>query len=196
MSDTGATTAERVFDLLSPVVESVGVELIDVEWAGGTLRVVVDQADGIATEKLVEVNRLVSPILDQHDPIHDRYVLEVTSPGVERPLRRVEHFERAVGEDVIVKLQPGADPRRIRGRLSAVDGGGITVEAVEFDGVELSAPSTIEVDLSEIDKARTVYDWSADFARANSNKKSKKTASSKGGAEQLTTKLNRNEDTP
>ncbi len=176
MTDKGSALADRIHELLASVVETAGVELLDVEWNGGTLRVVIDHADGVSTQALTAVNRLVSPILDQHDPISDRYVLEVSSPGVERPLRSPEHFQRAIGEDVAVKLQPGADLRRLKGRLTAVEANVITIDTVEVDGSPLGAPETHTIDLDEIDRARTVFDWGPTPKKGgkNPNKKSKK----------------------
>ena len=72
--EMSSPVATKVFELLSPVVATADVELLDVEWTGGTLRVVLDHADGVTTEQLTSVNRLVSPILDQHDPVPGRYL--------------------------------------------------------------------------------------------------------------------------
>lgn len=177
--------ADTVDDLLRPVIDSLGVELIDVEWVGSSLRVVVDEGDGITTDRLTEVNRLISPILDQHDPVPGRYTLEVSSPGVERKLTRPLHFTRAVGEDVVVKLSAGNEPRRIKGRLEAFDpeAGRLTVNADEFDGVDLPAPETHHVDLETIDKARTVYHWGP-TPKSGGKQPAKKQAAAQTGKKQ------------
>ncbi len=151
--------ADTVSELLAPVVATLGVELIDVEWVGSSLRVVVDEGDGITTDRLAEVNRLISPILDQHDPIPGRYTLEVSSPGVERKLSRPDHFVRAIGENVVVKMHPGIEPRRVKGALEAFDDDRVSVAAIEIDGVDLPAPETHVIELADIAKARTVFDW-------------------------------------
>ncbi len=155
------TTADTVAELLEPVVASLGVELVDVDFNGGVLKVTVDKKGGINTDSLATVNRTISPILDQHDPVPGRYTLEVSSPGVERKLTKPAHFERAVGENVIVKLEPGADPRRIKGALVTADlvAGEIAVDATEFDGVDLDAIEHVRVAVNEIESARTVFDW-------------------------------------
>ncbi len=180
---------ERVHDLLDGVVATLDVELVDVEFTGGTLRVTVDAEGGVTTESLAEVNRLISPILDQHDPVPGRYTLEVSSPGLERPLRRHDHYRRAIGEQVVVKLVPAADVRRLRGTLLALDdplgadtdptgpaptdpepvetdagpdpapGPAITIEVVEIDGVELDDPVERRVELDEVASARTLFEW-------------------------------------
>ncbi len=155
------SVADSVTELLGPVIETLGVELIDVEWVGSSLRVVVDEGEGISTDRLTAVNRLISPILDQHDPVPGRYTLEVSSPGVERKLTRPLHYTRAIGEDVVVKLEPGNEPRRIKGRLISFDPENelLAVDAVELDGVDLASPETREIPLADIAKARTVFSW-------------------------------------
>ncbi|MEM8925032.1 MAG: ribosome maturation factor RimP [Actinomycetota bacterium] len=150
---------DTVHDLLAGVVSAAGVELIDVEYAGGSLRVTVDTDGGVTTEQLAEVNRLVSPILDQHDPIPGRYLLEVSSPGLERPLRTPTHYARAVGEQVVVKRTADHEPRRVRGDLLAAADGRLTIRAVETDGVELVEPAEHIIDLDTVASGRTVFDW-------------------------------------
>ncbi len=177
------SVADTVTELLSPVVETLGVELIDVEWVGSSLRVVVDQEGGITTNRLAEVNRLLSPILDQHDPVPGRYTLEVSSPGVERKLTRAPHYTRAVGEDVIVKLEPGNEPRRLKGLLSGFDAESevLTVEAVEIDGVDLPDVETHQIALADIAKSRTVFTWGP-TPKKGGKPGSKKAAAKKAGA--------------
>lgn len=173
----GSPIADRVHELLAPVVATVGAQLVDVQWAGGTLRVVADRPEGgggITTDGLAEINRLVSPILDQHDPVPGRYTLEVSSPGVERPLRRPDQFRRAVGETVIVKTVPGTEPRRIKGRLESIDDGRLTIEVTETDGIDLTAPEIRVVDLAEVDSARTHFEWGPTPKRGSKGKRTKK----------------------
>lgn len=192
----GSPVADRVYELLAPVVATVDAEVVDVHWSGGTLRVVADrvhpepeagsepsaddQGDGdgdgkgdgegegdgkgdgddrITMETLAQINRLISPILDQHDPVPGRYTLEVSSPGVERPLRRPEHYARAVGEMVVVKSVPGCEPRRVRGLLRSVADDRLEIEVDEIDGVELAETTSHSVALADIDTARTHFDW-------------------------------------
>lgn len=162
---------ETVTELLEPVVATLDVELIDVEWNGNSLRVVVDRlwgpdevvdkTNGITTQQLADVNRLISPILDQHDPIPGRYTLEVSSPGVERKLTRTEHFQRAIGEQVIVKMMPKIEPRRVKGELLSIDDAGTTIEVLgeEIDGIEQDTPSPVTLEIAFVQKARTSFDW-------------------------------------
>jgi ribosome maturation factor RimP len=150
---------EQVTELAQPVALAAGAEIVDVEWHGGLLRVVVDQPGGVTTDVLAEVNRHLSALLDQHDPIPGRYTLEVTSPGVERPLSRPDHWARAVGEDVIVKLGPQSDVRRLKGRLTAVHDDIASLDVVEVDGVEQREVTARDVPLADVVSARTVFDW-------------------------------------
>lgn len=169
----GSPVADTVHELLADPIATAGGELVDVEWTGGTLRLVVDADGGITTERLAEVNRLVSPLLDQHDPIPGRYLLEVSSPGVERPLRRPDHFRRAVGEQVIVKLESWSEIRRVRGELLSADDDGISVAAVEIDGVDLSETETHILAHDTIAKARTHFDWGPTPKKGGKSQKSK-----------------------
>ena len=172
------TVTERVHDLLAPVVATLGVELFDVEFTGGSLRVTVDEEPGITTERLAEVNRLISPLLDQHDPIPGRYTLEVSSPGLERPLKTTEHLRRAIGEQVVIKLVPESDVRRIRGSLVDADDTSVVVDATEIDGVERNEAERRPIERSTIATARTVFEWGpAPKPGGNKNKRSKKTKS-------------------
>lgn len=138
----------RVAELVAPVLEAEGLELFDVELRGGTLRVSVDRPGGIDMEALSTASEQVSALLDRHDPVPDeRYTLEVSSPGVERPLRTPAHFRRFVGTTVAVRTKAGVEgERRIEGELEEADDHGIRVA-----GRSLS--------YDEIDRARTVFEW-------------------------------------
>lgn len=150
---------ERVTELAQPVALAAGAEIVDVEWHGGLLRVVVDQPGGVTTDTLASVNRQLSALLDQHDPIPGRYTLEVTSPGVERPLTRPDHWARAVGEDVVVKLAPDQGVRRLKGRLAGFGEGTASIDVVEVDGIDQPEVTRREVALADVSSARTVFDW-------------------------------------
>lgn len=139
--------ANQVRALVEPLLAADGLELVDVQFAGGSLQVFVDRPGGIDLDALSEVSARVSRLLDEHDPVPGRYMLEVSSPGLERPLRRPEHFRRFVGATVAVKTRPEVPgERREKGRLEAADEEGIVVA-----GRRLS--------YAEIDRARTVFEW-------------------------------------
>ncbi len=151
-TDSTSGVETRVRTLAAPLLEPLGVELEDVQWGGGRLRLTVDTAEGIDSGTLVLVTRTLSVELDAADPIPSRYTLEITSPGIERPLRRPEQYRKAVGSPVAVKLRPGDDgQRRLEGRLVSADDELITLETA--DG------QRTEVRLESVERARTVFDW-------------------------------------
>lgn len=151
------TVADRVRDLVLPLLADRDLDLYDVEVAGPVLKVVVDRPAGLDLQVLSDATRAVSRALDEADPIAGTYTLEVTSPGLERRLRTPAHFARAVGETVKVKLVAGvADDRRLAGLLVAADDDGITVRTGDDDE---GAPVERRVAYTDIDRARTVFEW-------------------------------------
>jgi len=126
-------TSEELIKLLVPSVESLGFELSDLEVRLGTrdslLRVFIDKPEGIGVEDCEAVSRQISALLDVEDPLPGNYVLEVSSPGLDRRLTKVEHFKRFMGNDVRVKLRFPLDGRKnFRGALRAADEENIEVE--------------------------------------------------------------------
>ena len=143
---------DRVSSFVAPLCDRVGVELLDVEYEGGVLRLVVDHPEGVGMDAIAGVTREVSRALDHEDLIAGTYTLEVTSPGLERPLKRPVHFERAIGAEVTIKTQPGTDgDRRVSGVLQASNREGVVVRTA--DG------SVRSIRHDEILKARTVFIW-------------------------------------
>jgi ribosome maturation factor RimP len=137
---------------VSPLLADLGLEVYDVEHAGGTLRITVDREGGVDLDTIALATRIVSRELDHTDPIPGRYTLEVTSPGLERNLRTPAHFERAVGTVVNVRTHPDVEgERRVHGEVTAADGDGVTVK--QDDGVER------RLRYDEIERARTVFEW-------------------------------------
>lgn len=158
--EDSSSLEDRILELCRPSVEQVEAELLDVEYVGATLRIVVDAPpDGITTAQLTKINRSVSLLLDEEDPIGGRYTLEVSSPGLERRLAKPVHYARAVGETVVVKLLPDSEIRRIKGKLIETSDESIVVSATEMDGVELAEASRQEISLDDINKTRTVFEW-------------------------------------
>ena len=145
---------QDLFAVLQPVVTAVGLELVDVEMKSGILRVTVDREGGVDLEALTDANRAVSALLDELDPIPGRYSLEVSSPGIERPLRMPAHFAKAVGSTVTVKTRPQVPgDRRLQGTLVASDDDGF---ALAVDG---SGDEPMRLAYGDIDRARTVFVW-------------------------------------
>ncbi len=146
------TTTQRVEPLVTPVLDELGLELYDLELAGGVLRVLVDRDGGADIDAIAKVARNLSRSLDEHDPIDGGYTLEVSTPGLERPLRTPTHFGRAVGTVAKVKTKPGTDgERRVEGTITGADDTTVTVR--DADGIE----RTLRID--EIERARTVFEW-------------------------------------
>lgn len=148
-------TTDRVAALVAPMAEERGLDLYDVEQHQSSLRILVNRAGGVDIDTLAELSRAVSRALDEDDPVAGKYTLEVSSPGLERTLRRPDHFTGAVGEQVTVKTVPGSEgERRVSGTLVAADDEGITVgpaEGQEGDQRRLT--------YDEVLSARTLFDW-------------------------------------
>jgi ribosome maturation factor RimP len=145
---------QELFAALQPVVDAVGLELVDVEMKSGVLQVTVDREGGVDLEALTAANRAASALLDELDPFPGRYSLEVSSPGIERPLRTPAHFAKAVGALVTVKTRPQVPgDRRLRGTLLTSDDDGFTL------AVEGSDDDPVRFAYGDIDRARTVFVW-------------------------------------
>ena len=147
-------TGEELAKLLEPTVEGLGYELIDIEvrlgGKGGLVRLFIDKPDGIDLDDCEQVSLAVSALLDVGDPVPGNYNLEVSSPGLDRKLTKVEHFQRFAGETVKVQMRfPIEGRRRFRGTLVTSDEDNIVVEV---DGESHSLP------LKTIDTARLVPD--------------------------------------
>ena len=169
------TQLEAVRTAVEPAVVALGLAVYDVELLGGagarTLRVTVTGANGVDLETITAVTHAVSPIVDDASPIGSSYLLEVSSPGVERALRLPSHYSSALGEEVSVKFHTGAGPRRVRGVLRRFDGVSCVVETEE--GVDE------EIAVADVTQARTVFEWgpqprqrSKDHGRARAKGKS------------------------
>lgn len=110
---------------------SLGYELVLLEYLSGNalLRIYLDGPGGISLDDCERVSREVSGVLEVEDPIQNAYRLEVSSPGLDRPLVKPEHFQRFVGEDVKISLiAPRAGRRRFTGRLAGFNGNTVVVE--------------------------------------------------------------------
>mgnify|MGYP000615933431 FL=1 len=123
----------RLTEMLEPAVEALGFELLGVEFvrAGNhsTLRIYIDHEDGITVDNCADVSNQVGAILDVEDPIATEYSLEVSSPGMDRPLFKLAHYEAILNETVNVRLNVPQDGRRnFKGTLVGIEGDMINVE--------------------------------------------------------------------
>ncbi|MGH9295104.1 MAG: ribosome maturation factor RimP, partial [Acidimicrobiales bacterium] len=121
--------AERIERAVAPAVSFSGLELVDVEVLPGRVRVTVDGPEGVDLDAIGTAARHISRALDGCEGAPaGHYELEVSSPGVERRLRRREHFEPLVGSDIAVRTRPGVEgDRRLQGRLTEVDDRGFRI---------------------------------------------------------------------
>ncbi len=153
---SAASEIDRMHALVGPIASDLSLDVYDIERRGSTIRVTLDTPPGsdggITLDSLSLATRLISRELDHEDPIAGHYTLEVTSPGLERQLRTPAHFAREIGKTISVRLRdPLAEPRRLQGVLVGADDRSATL--LLDDGAERV------VVITEIDKARTVFEW-------------------------------------
>lgn len=127
-----ATLEQKLQEMLQGVVEDLGCELwgIECQRAGRfmTVRLFIDKEGGVGVDDCADVSRQVSAILDVEDPIADKYNLEVSSPGLDRPLFTLEQFQRYVGEDIAVHLRiPVLERRKWQGKLEKIENDMLTL---------------------------------------------------------------------
>lgn len=124
---------ERLVALVEPVLEAMGLELVDLELkreAGGkVLRIFIDSPAGIDLDTCADASESLSARLDAEDPIEGPYTLEVSSPGLERPLTKKEHFARYIGERARIRTSEPVDGRReFVGIIAEADDAGVEIE--------------------------------------------------------------------
>jgi ribosome maturation factor RimP len=157
---------EKVREIVDRVAASHGLEVWDLELRGTAgksrmLRVFIDKAAGVTHEDCENVSREVSTILDIEDPIKGSYVLEVSSPGLDRKLRGAADYERFRGS--LLKLQtlePISGTRNYEGRLQGFDGNRLTLELpAKGKGKKQEPGGTVEIELSNVAKANLVPEF-------------------------------------
>jgi ribosome maturation factor RimP len=137
-----AALADRIEGLIVPSLDAMGYEIVRVQLTGGkrrTLQVMAERRDGrpMTVDDCAEISRNVSAILDVENPISGAYTLEVSSPGIDRPLLRPRDYERFSGHQAKIELlEPVDGRRRFRGRILGRDGDTVRLE-VDDDIVEL-----------------------------------------------------------
>ena len=127
-----ATLEQKLQDLVQGSVEDLGCELwgIECQRVGHylTVRLFIDKEGGVTVEDCADVSRQVSAVLDVEDPIADKYNLEVSSPGLDRPLFTLNQFERYLGQEILLHLRiPVADRRKWQGQLAKIENDMITL---------------------------------------------------------------------
>jgi len=142
-----------IWSIIEPVVEGMGYEVVDIEYrphpTDGLLRIYIDGPDGIVLEDCSAVSLQISSVLDVEDPIPGQFNLEISSPGMDRPLRKIADFERFAGSTVKIKLTvPTLEGQRnFTGKLKGIENEDVILE---MDG------ETHYLALDSIDKARIV----------------------------------------
>lgn len=126
----------QISELIKSTVEGLGFELVRVTYGGGrkpTLQIMAERPDGtMSVQDCADLSREVSLILDVEDPLPGEYLLEVSSPGVDRPLTRTKDFERWVGFEVKVELEHAIDERRrFKGRMTSFNGSDVVIDTEE-----------------------------------------------------------------
>jgi ribosome maturation factor RimP len=153
------STLARIWEMAAPLAANEGLEIVDIELkhegsrGGRVLRLYLDKEGGPNVDDLSRVSRRLSELLDENDVVDGAYTLEISSPGINRPLKRPEHFARFVGKKVRVRTREMINGRRsFLGDLLEVTPDKI---AVNQDG------SRWEIPFSLIEKSNYEHDWSA-----------------------------------
>jgi ribosome maturation factor RimP len=157
----GGDVQEKVDELeqlVASTCAALHLDLYDFEVRSASLIVTVDRADGLDLDAVTDVARVLSAALDEYETIvpANRYELEVSTPGLERELRKPQHFASAIGSEIAVRLLPGLGGQR---RFEAM------LVAVDDQGIEISVDGTKRVvEYGDIERAHTIFDWKAALA--------------------------------
>jgi ribosome maturation factor RimP len=150
---TVASVQDRLWDRIDPYVAAEGVELDDIEILGGgqIVRVTVDRPDPLGVDVIAELSKGIGRLIEEDDPFTGSYTLEVSSPGLERKLTRLSHYEKSIGRNVKVRTFAAVEgDKNHEGVLIAADEDGFTVDV---DGTEH------KFRYSDVSSAKTVFVW-------------------------------------
>lgn len=145
----------QLSDMLRPAAEALGYEFVGVEYLSqgrhSILRIYIDHEDGVSVDDCAKVSHQASGILEVEEPIAAAYTLEVSSPGIDRPLFTLQHFQSVAGQKVNIRCHSGVNGRRkFKGKLTAVNGECLTV---------IVDNETFELDFNDVEKANLVAEW-------------------------------------
>jgi ribosome maturation factor RimP len=145
---------EQLVDLLEPVVEGLGYELVGIDYKPnpkhGLLRIYIDQECGITVDDCARVSHQISGVLDVEDPVSGHYLLEVSSPGLDRPLFKASDYQKFAGSQVKISfVGTWQGKRKLVGVIAGVDDEGKTVKINDPDGI-------IEIPFDQIGKANLI----------------------------------------
>lgn len=149
-------TVSRVTEIVTPYAEQLGLDIWDIRFVKeGTdwyLRIFIDKDGGVSIDDCVDLTHAITKPLDEADPISQSYLLEVSSPGVERELVTDRHFEKYIGADVMLRLiRPIDKVRDFSGKLTAYDNGEITVLLGDGETLTVNKKETSYVKLDDFD---------------------------------------------
>lgn len=147
--------SEKLRNIVRPAVEALGYELVGIEHhrqpGSDLLRIYIDQESGVTVDDCQRVSEQVSAVLDVEDPIRGHYMLEVSSPGLDRPLFEAAHYERFAGHRVRVRLGMALEGRRnFTGKLCGIDGRTVVLEVDD---------QVVRLPLDNIEQARLVPEF-------------------------------------
>lgn len=151
-----ASIEEKVEKLIQPIIEEIGYDLYDVEYAkegkNYFLRIFIDNEKGIDLNDCEKVNDAITDILDEENYIKEQYFLEVSSPGIERVLRKDKHLEQNIGEQISIKLfkKDENGKKEYIGKLTKYDDSNIFIEQDENE---------VKIERKNISQIKTVYNW-------------------------------------
>lgn len=151
------SVVDRVQDVISPILWALGLELVEVVCVGqgprSVVRVLIDKPGGVTVTDCEQAHKALGPALDVADPFPHAYTLEVSSPGLDRPFKRLQDYQRAIGKEVSLKLRQPLDGQwRVIGRLAEADE--LAVSLIIPAGRD--QPQTLRVKREEIAEARLV----------------------------------------
>ena len=153
------SVVDRISETVSPILWTLGLELADVVCVGqgsrSVIRVFIDKPEGVTLDDCERAHKALGPALDVADPFPHAYTLEVSSPGLDRPFKRIQDYRRAVGKRVSLKLrEPLAGQWRVVGTLT-----GVTDDSVTLNVSEPPPMRTLTIEHEHISEAKRVVAW-------------------------------------
>ena len=153
------SVVDRISEAVSPILWTLGLELADVVCVGqgprSVVRVFIDKPDGVTLDDCERAHKALGPALDVADPFPHAYTLEVSSPGLDRPFKRIQDYRRAIGKRVTLKLrEPLAGQWRLVGTLCDV-----TDQTVTLEVSVPPPPRTVTLERSIVTEAKRVVAW-------------------------------------
>lgn len=139
--------------IIKPLLEKMGVELVELQFNAGkrvSVRLFVWESSGISLDRCSEISRLVSDALDQRDVVHGKYSLEVSSPGIDRPMKTKRDFERQIGRKAKIIVKDGEKTKTLEGRIK-----GVSDESVALTGDN----GDLDLNLNVIISAKVVVEF-------------------------------------